>query len=348
MLSTNLKPKDANPPGIFNRLGSLLKRHLQVLGYVLTVILPIIIRTRRRPVLFSRYSGMGDIICTIPATRALLQRHPGHVVIYNCHESFAEIPRLAGLAGIVTNLEPIGLVGYWYAPLLAGYFHFTHGDDLPDSGCQKPMVTEFCKQFNLPSVEEHPELMAPESVRLKVRQVLAACGLSTDSLILIHPGPSWPTREWPAAAWQLLIAELRQRGYHNIGQLGVNQHTHFGQVEIASIPGSQSLINQFSIEECIAAIAQARLFVGIDSGLLHIAAGTRTPSVGIFGMTLPEYRFSETFRRDFVVNRVDCCGCEHRKPRLHWVTGCPNEIKCMKTLSVEPVLRACLAKLSGQ
>ncbi len=347
MTTDKPKPDVAAPPGACRRMASLLKRHLQAIGYVLTVILPVIVRTRRRPVVLSRYSGMGDILCTIPAARALMERHPGHVVIYNCHESFAEVPRLAGLASLVSSLEPIGVVGYWYAPLLAGFYHFTHGDDLPDSGCQEPMVAEFCQQFQLPVVTEHPELTVTESVHAKVRQILAAQGFSADSLILIHPGPSWPVREWPRENWQQLIADLRQRGYTNIGQLGVNRHVHFGQVEIALVPGARSLINQFSIEECIAAIAQARLLVGIASGLLHIAACTRTPSVGIFGMTLPEYRFSETFRRDFVVNRVECCGCEHRKPRIHWVTGCPNDIKCMKTLPVEAVLRACLGKLSG-
>jgi ADP-heptose:LPS heptosyltransferase len=239
------------------------------------------------------------------------------------------------------------VVGYWYAPLLAGYYHFTHGDDLPDSGCQAPMVTEFCKQFHLPVLEEHPELTVSEPVHAKVRQVLAAKGLGADSLILIHTGPSWPVREWPQENWQQLIADLRQRGHTNIGQLGVSRYLNFGQVDISIVPGAQSLVNQFSIEECIAVIGQARLFVGIDSGLLHIAAATRTPSVGIFGMTLPEYRFSESFRHDFVLNRVDCCGCEHRKPRLHWVTGCPNDIKCMRTLPVGEVLRACLLKLRG-
>jgi ADP-heptose:LPS heptosyltransferase len=108
------------------------------------------------------------------------------------------------------------------------------------------------------------------------------------------------------------------------------------------------LINAFSIEECMAAIARARLFIGIDSGLLHFAACTRTESVGIFGMTLPEYRFSKSFRRDFITNRVDCAGCEHRKPRLHWVTGCPYDAKCMKSLPVEPVLQMCLAKLAAK
>jgi len=77
----------------------------------------------------------------------------------------------------------------------------------------------------------------------------------------------------------------------------------------------------------------------------HIAAATRTPAVGIFGMTRPEYRFSKNFRKNFVATGVECAGCEHRKPRLHWVTGCPHDIQCMKQISVEEVLRACLAKL---
>lgn len=345
MSSSNPLSSNATPAKTWHRIASLLVRHFKAFGYVIMVILPVILKTRRRPVLLSRYSGMGDIICTIPAARELIKRHPGHPVIYNCHRSFADVPRLTGLASIVTSLEPIGLIGHWYSFLLAGFYHFAHGDDLPDSGCKEPMVVEFCKQFQLPVASEHPQLIVPDPVHARVRNLLSAHGLNTDSLILIHPGPTWPVREWPEENWRQFLAELRQRGHTNIGQLGVSQYLNFGQVDISIIPGAQSLINLFSIEECIAVISRARLFVGIDSGLLHIAACTRTPSVGIFGMTLPEFRFSESFRRDSVVNRVECAGCEHRKPRLHWVTGCPNDIKCMKTLPVEPVLRACLGKL---
>src|ERR1700744_1024286 len=124
-----------------------LARHLAVLFYVLGVVLPIIIRTRRRPVLFSRYAGMGDIICTIPAARELAKRHPGHELIYTSHPDFAVSPRLAGVAHRLTSLKDIGPVGYWYSFLLAGFYHFSHGDDRPDSGCSEPMVTEFLRQF---------------------------------------------------------------------------------------------------------------------------------------------------------------------------------------------------------
>ena len=326
---------------------NLLVRHAQAFWYVVTVVFPVILKTGKRPVIFSRYTGMGDIICTIPAVRELMKRHHGATFIYNCHRDFVDVPKLTNVANRVTTLEPIGLIGHWYSFLLGGFYHFAHGDDLPDSGCSELMVTEFCRQFQLPLLEEHPELSAGPAAREKACLILERKGLNRDSLILIHPGPSWPVREWPRENWARLLAELRQHGFTNIGQLGVSRYMNFGKVEVSVVPGAVSLINEFSIEECIAVISQAKLFIGIDSGLLHISASTRTPSVGIFGMTLPEYRFSQIFRTDFITNRIECAGCEHRKPRLHWITGCPYDIKCMKALPVDNVLHACLSKLAG-
>jgi ADP-heptose:LPS heptosyltransferase len=330
------------------KLSTLIQCHAQAFWYVLTVIVPVILRTGRRPVVFSRFSGMGDIICTIPAGLELMKRHPGATFIYNCSADFAAVPPLAGVADRVTSLFPIGLVGYWYPFLFEGFYHFTHGDDLPEGGCQEPMVAEFFRQFGLPIAEEHPELPVNPKAQQKAFAILKAKNVVLDSLVLIHPGPSWPTREWPHENWRQLVAELRQRGFTNNGQLGVGRYTDFGKVEVPVIPGAVSLLDAFTIEECITVIAQAKLFIGIDSGLLHIAAGTRTPAVDIFGMTLPEYRFSQAYRKEFVTSRVACAGCEHRKPRLHWRTGCPHDIRCMKTLEVEKVLQACWLKLEPQ
>ena len=116
-------------------------------------------------------------------------------------------------------------------------------------------------------------------------------------------------------------------------------------VVVPTVPGAVSLLDAFTVEECIAAIASAKLFIGIDSGLLHMAAAMRTPAVGLWGCTSPRFFYAENVRKNFVVSEVACQGCYHRLPRLHWITGCPHDIQCMKQISVEEVLRACLAKL---
>ncbi len=327
------------------KLSALIQRHAQAFWYVLTVVAPVILRTGRRPVIFSRFTGMGDIICTIPAALELKKRHPGATFIYNCHPDFAAVPKLAGLTGRITSLPPVGLVGHWYSFLLEGFYHFAHGDDTPGKVAQEPMVAEFFRQFGLPVSEEHPQLPINPSAQQKALAILKARNVALDSLVLIHPGPSWTVKEWPLANWNQLVAALRERGFTNIAQLGVGRYMNFGKVEVPVVPGALSLLDAFTIEECIAVIAQARLFIGIDSGLLHIAAGTRTPSVGLWGSTLPHFFYAKNVLESFVVSRVECAGCYHRLPRLHWVTGCPYDIRCMKTLPVEDVLKACFAKL---
>ena len=322
----------------------LLSNHAAALGYVFGVVLPLILKTGRRPVIFSRSTGMGDILCTIPAARELMKRHPGAVFIYNCHPDFAAVPRLAGIANRITSLQSIGHIGHWYHFLLAGFYHFSHGDDTPGKVAQEPMVAEFLRQFNLPVTDEHPHLAAGPAAREKVESLLARKNLDAASLVLIHPGPSWTVKEWPRENWTRLVAALRENGFTNVAQLGVGRYMNFGQVPIETIPGAVSLVDELSIEECLATIAQAKLFIGIDSGLLHIAACTRTPAVGIFGPTSPQFFYAESVRKNFAVSTVECAGCQHRLPRLHWITGCPHDIKCMRTLGVEEVWHACLAK----
>jgi ADP-heptose:LPS heptosyltransferase len=329
------------------RRASLVKRHAKALWFVLTVILPIIVRTWNKPVIFSRGTGMGDIICTIPATRELMKRHSGATFIYNCHHDFAAIPRLATIADRVTSLEPIGLIGYWYQFLLAGFYQFSNSDDSPGKVNPEPMVAEFLRQFNLSVTDEHPHLAAGPLALEKVKSVLTLKNLDLASLILIHPGPSWTVKEWPHENWTRLIASLRENGFTNIAQLGVGRYMNFGKVEVPVIPGAVSLVDAFTIEESIAIIAQAKLFIGIDSGLLHIAAGTRTPAVGLFGSTSPQFLYAPSMLKNFIVSTVECTGCHYRLPRLHWITGCPYDIKCMKTLGMEEVLRVSLIKLQS-
>jgi len=326
---------------------SMIRRQGAALLYVMREILPRIIRTGHRPVIFSRYTGMGDIVCTIPPARELMKRHPGATFIYNCHPDFAPVPRLAGVADHITSFEPIGIVGHWYRFFLEGFYHFAHGDDTPGRVASELMITEFCRQFDLPVTDQHPGLRVAPPVLERMKSLLASRQLDPTALILIHPGPSWTVKEWPRERWIELVAALRAQGHSSIAQLGVARYVAFNQVAISPIPGTVSLVDALSVEECIAVISLAKVFVGIDSGLLHIAASTRTPSIGLFGSTSPQFFYGSEVRKHFVVTDVECAGCHHRQPRLHWITNCPHEIRCMKTLDGGDVFQSCLATLSA-
>ncbi len=228
------------------------------------------------------------------------------------------MPRLGGVANQVTSLKDAGPIGHWYGFLLEGFYQFAHGDDTPGKVAEEPMVKEFCQQFGLNLTEEHPRLAAGKSAQEKVRRLITGKNLDPDALVLIHTGPSWTVKEYCRRTWVQLVNQLRDAGWQSIAQMG-GSYQQFNNVAAKaakeSLPGTISLINAFSVEECVAAIAQAKLFIGIDSGLLHIAAATRTQAVGIFGSTSPQFLYGEMFRRDFVVTEVACAGCFHRQPR---------------------------------
>lgn len=324
---------------------SLIKRHFSAAWYVLTVILPVMFRTGRRPVIFSRFAGMGDIICTFPAAQELKKRHPQAAFIYNCAAGFACLPAMGGVTERVTHLHPIGLVGHWYRALLAGYYNFDSDDDHPNADQKEFCITSYARRQGVAVRGEHPPLQISPAVVAGVRARLEKT--SAGPLILIHAGPTWPVKQWPDASWSALVRELKSRGFENIFQLGVGaqNYANLGAADAGTVAGAVSLVGKLSLEESLALISQADLLIGIDSGLLHAAVSFRVPAVGIWGATSPKFLFAESESRGFVVSAVDCQGCHHRVPRLHHTTGCPFDIRCLKSLEVSEVLRACLKYL---
>lgn len=324
---------------------TLLKRHFCAAWHVLTVILPVIFRTGRRPVIFSRFAGLGDIICTFPAAQELKKRHPHATFIYNCARSFACLPQMSGVTERVTHLEHIGLVGYWYRWLLAGYYNFGSDDDNPNADQKELCITSYARRQGVVVRGKHPSLQTDPAIVASVKARLEK--MAAGPLILIHAGPTWPVKQWPDEAWHALVRELKARGFKNIFQLGAGaqSYANLGAAAVSTVTGAVPLVGKLSLEESLALISVADLFVGIDSGLLHAAISFRVPAVGIWGATSPKFLFAESEVRGFVVSTVECQGCHHRVPRLHYVTGCSHDICCLKSIEVEEVLRTCLKNL---
>jgi len=332
------------------KLSDLIRRHAQALWYVLTVILPVILHTGRRPVIFSRFAGMGDIICSFPAALELKKRHLHATFIYNCHRDSACLPEMGGVTRRVTHFRQIGLVGYWYRWTLAGFYNFGSDDDDLSADHSELFIVGYARRNGVKVGGEHPNLEANPETAAKIKSLREKCGLADAPLVLIHPGPSYPVKHWPRESWSTLVQELKRHGVHSIAQLGARAGS-YSQTELEQfqpIPGVISLVQQLSLAETVALIAQADLFVGVDSGLLHIAAAVRTPSVGLWGPTSPRFLYVESEYRNFVTSSVDCQGCHHRMPRLHWQTGCPYGVKCMKAILPKDVLRVCRENLAAK
>ena len=326
------------------KLTALIRRHAQTLWYVLTVVLPVILRTGKRPVIFSKYSGIGDILCTFPTVLKLKERHPNATFIYNCYQPYDCLPAMGGITETVTHLRHIGVLRHWYGWLFASFYEFPSADEKKDSFCTQYLVKEYAKNHGVEVESHHPHLTISSSVSERTKAFLGSSTSPAD-LIVIHPGPTWPIKEWPRASWMELINKLKLNGHSNIIQIGTNSHLAMGTVNNVGLPGVTSLVNQLTLEECVAVIAKANLFVGVDSGLIHIAAALKIRGFGIFGPTNPKIILPSQIAAQSITSQIHCQGCHHRIPRIHWEKGCPHDAACMKIIPVAEVLAACLRLL---
>jgi ADP-heptose:LPS heptosyltransferase len=94
--------------------------------------------------------------------------------------------------------------------------------------------------------------------------------------------------------------------------------------------------------ETAALIEKATLFLGHDTGTLHLAAAVGTRVVGIFSArNVPGKWYSDRPGDKFFYQQVPCFGCE-----LERAQDCPNNVECMKKHKIEEIVSATLEGLS--
>jgi heptosyltransferase III len=128
-------------------------------------------------------------------------------------------------------------------------------------------------------------LVAGPDAEISVDNKLKSAGLVAKSFIHIHPTSRWFFKTWPAENFAELINRLIRKGYKIVITGGPDQK-EMGMVAsiLKSISGAvTNFSGQLSLKELAALSARARLFIGVDSAPMHIAAAMQTPVVALFG-----------------------------------------------------------------
>jgi heptosyltransferase-2 len=92
------------------------------------------------------------------------------------------------------------------------------------------------------------------------------------------------------------------------------------------------LAGKTAIVDLPALLSQCHLFIGNDSGAMHIAAAVGLPVVAIFGPTDPEGTAPVSLRCTIVQEKPHCSPCFLRR--------CPIDHRCMKRVTPEAVISA--------
>ncbi|WP_137181494.1 glycosyltransferase family 9 protein [Roseomonas sp. AR75] len=119
----------------------------------------------------------------------------------------------------------------------------------------------------------------------------AAALLPGGPWLVLGPTANWSQKVWPAerfvAVAQALTAPdgaLAGAGIAVLGGPGAEERAMAAPV-LTALPGAVDLVGTLSLPEVAAVLRRAALYLGNDSGLMHLAAATGAPVVGLFGQS---------------------------------------------------------------
>jgi heptosyltransferase-1 len=135
------------------------------------------------------------------------------------------------------------------------------------------------KKMKMPCVE-FPRDVAAER---RIGQQLAERRIG--EFVILNPGAGWGAKRWPAERFGRVARALAEDGVHAIVNYGPGEESLANEAADASEGAAKPM--KCSLSELIALTRRARLFIGGDTGPMHLAAALQVPVVAIFGPTDP-------------------------------------------------------------
>lgn len=178
----------------------------------------------------------------------------------------------------------------------------------------------------------------------RVDELLAGHNLRKGEFIHLHPTSRWMFKAWTVAGYAKLITALQQRGFPVVMTAAPVDK----EIKVAAAIQARcqmppvDLTGQLNLKELGALIARARLFVGVDSAPMHIAAAVGTPTVALFGPSRElEWGPWGVPHRVVVSDHHPCRPCG--------LDGCGGGkiSECLTTIPVERVLTTCTELLGS-
>lgn len=146
-------------------------------------------------------------------------------------------------------------------------------------------------------------------------------------------GSSWPSKDFPAQGYRVLLELLCDRCPDaQVLLLGDKSHVDLSQKLLAAVPNGRlvGLAGKTNLRQLLSVLSMCRVVVGPDSGPGHLSAAVKTPYVSIFGPTPPERVAPFGCEQLAVRSKIGCAPC--------WRRECPGLDKlCMRLVPVSQV-----------
>jgi ADP-heptose:LPS heptosyltransferase len=259
--------------------------------------------SQTRHILLITLSNIGDGVLTTPVLQALHARYPEAVVDIvtdaRASELFTHCP---WRGAIVLKHKQLGWRGTLALVRQLRARRYDLVVDLRTDGltlflrARRRLTRRSSRPLGWHAVERHfgvireegyPDTIPPvgiwlsDSERDYAEQLLA--GLPGQRWLALGPGARWPDKRWPADHFAALATQL-QPYFDAAILLGTEaEQDCCTQIESRLTLPCMNLAGRTDLLQASAVLQQARLFIGNDSGLGHLAAAAGTPTVTVFG-----------------------------------------------------------------
>jgi heptosyltransferase-2 len=144
--------------------------------------------------------------------------------------------------------------------------------------------------------------------------------------VIIHPFAGWRFRCWAPDRFGLLAEEIARRHDARVVCIGTKD-------EVNTLAGRADIFDTTDVGQLVRLISGADLFIGNDSGPLHLASLLGIPTIGLYGPASPELTGNRGAGAVHVYHNVECSPCNQ--------TRCIRpEDPCIDLITLEEVLRS--------
>lgn len=263
--------------------------------------------TDDRPVaLVLRALGLGDLLVSVPALRALRRARPEHRIVLAAPEWLRPVVELTGVVdallpvvGLDEPLPPLPGVGPGVDVDLAVNLHGRG----PQSHARLDALEPRHRVGHAASGWAGPVWVDDVGERVRWVELLRHHGIPGDaddpaelalarplvpspapSAVVVHVGAAYGSRSWPAERFAAVARELAGSGRQVVltGSAAERERAA-GVCAAAGLPDPVNLAGRTDLAQLAALIADAALVVTVDTGAAHLATAYGTPSVVLFG-----------------------------------------------------------------
>ena len=270
------------------------------------------------PLGFIRHGAVGDVLRALEVYDKIVEEIGPCVVITGVPEAFRDRSTVA----ITDQVDEYAVSG------------FIDLDMTYERDRSKPITESYYRAVNFPDVDTSIKpisVKATEADWMTVRKQLPEMDWEK-SFAVIHAGVGWPGKTVGPHIWREIALKLIKSGLKVIC-VGA------GQDISATGEGVYSLVGKTTLHGLRALCERAKVFVGSDSGPLHVADGA-CPAIGLFTVARPENLVSPGVIG--FLTGAECAGCLARQPlttayKCEFGPGDPRAFMCTQMFDSEAI-----------